>query len=186
MAHEHRRPLLQGRGGPLNWAQVLSIPIFIFAVAATWLLAKGSARRGSDLVRLLQLVQFLLLAAVLVFSVVTKPSSQPHGLMAGVAAMIAVAAMACQYALFRLVIPGAISTAVMTGNLTNTVLSLMDHLLTPRRPLLADNVTRLKKSLRLLFGFLAGCIVAAASISLLGDWAWSIPTILAAVAVAMR
>ena len=136
--------------------------------------------------RLLLLVQFLLLAAVLVFSVDTKPSSQPHGLMAGVAAMIAVAAMACQYALFRLVIPGAISTAVMTGNLTNTVLSLMDHLLTPRRPLLADNVTRLKRSLRLLFGFLAGCIVAAASISLLGDWAWSIPTILAAVAVAMR
>jgi hypothetical protein len=34
--------------------------------------------------------------------------------------------MACQYALLRLAIPGAISTAVMTGNLTNTVLSLMD------------------------------------------------------------
>jgi hypothetical protein len=36
------------RGGPLNWAQVLSIPIFIFAVAATWLLAKrvSQARIG--------------------------------------------------------------------------------------------------------------------------------------------
>src|SRR5450631_825598 len=43
--------------------------------------------------------------------------------------------MACQYALLRLAVPGAISTAVMTGNLANAVLSAMD-LLTDRHPLL--------------------------------------------------
>src|SRR6266852_3440135 len=103
-------------GGPLNLAQVLAIPVFMLALAAAWLIARASDWRGPSLARLLLVVQLLLLAAVLVFSVLTKPSANPHGLMAGIAVMIAVSAMACQFALFRLALPGGISTAVMTGN----------------------------------------------------------------------
>jgi uncharacterized membrane protein YcfT len=98
----------------------------MLALAVVWLIAQASHRRGPSLVRLLLLVQFLLLAAVLIFSVVTKPSTSQHGLMAGIAVMIAVSAMACQYALLRLAIPGAISTAVMTGN-CNTGKSRGNH-----------------------------------------------------------
>jgi uncharacterized membrane protein YoaK (UPF0700 family) len=93
--------------------------------------------------------------------------------------------MAFQYALMRLALPKVVSTAVMTGNLTNTVLSLMD-LLSPRQPLTPVDRERLRSSLNLLIGFLVGCIVAAAAISVLGDWSWSIPTVLAAVAIAVR
>src|SRR5713226_613665 len=171
-------------GGPFHLAQMLAIPVFMLALAGVWLIAQASNRRGPSLARLLLLVQFLLLTGVLIFSVVTKPSANPHGLMAGIAVMIAVSAMACQYALLRLAIPGAISTAVMTGNLTNTVLSLMD-MLSHGRPLMTVDAGRLKRSLHLLFGFLVGCIVAAAAISLLADWAWSLPVALAAVAVAL-
>jgi uncharacterized membrane protein YoaK (UPF0700 family) len=99
--------------------------------------------------------------------------------------MIAVSAMACQYALLRLAIPGAISTAVMTGNLTNTVLSLMD-LLSRRHPLLPVDAGRLRRSLHLLLGFLLGCVVGTAAVTLLGDWAWSLPAALAAVALTVR
>src|ERR1700688_4362405 len=53
------------RGGRVNPAQVLAIPVFVFAVAAIWLLARVSGRRGPSLMRLLLLVQFLLLAGVL-------------------------------------------------------------------------------------------------------------------------
>jgi uncharacterized membrane protein YoaK (UPF0700 family) len=172
------------QGGPFNLAQALAIPAFMLALAVVWLIAQASHRRGASLARLLLLVQFLLLAAVLVFSVVTKPSANPNGLMAGIAVMIAVSAMACQYALLRLAVPGAISTAVMTGNLTNTVHSLMD-MLSNKRPLMTVDAGRLKRSLYLLFGFLVGCIVAAAAISLMADWAWSLPVALAAVAVAL-
>src|SRR5882724_941834 len=172
-------------GGPFNPAQILAIPVFMLAVATVWLIAQASDRRGPSLARLLLLVQFLLLAAVLIFSVITRPSADPQGIAAGVAVMIAVAAMACQYALLRLAIPGAISTAVMTGNLTNTVLALMD-LLAKDRALLPADADRLRRSLRLLFGFLLGCVVAACAVALLGDWAWSFPVALAAVAIAMR
>ena len=172
-------------GGPWNLAQALAIPVFILAVAAAWLVARVSSLHGTALTRLLLVIQFLLLGAVLVFCVTAEPSANPHGLMAGIAVMIAVCAMAFQYALLRLALPKAVSTAVMTGNLTNAVLSLME-MLSPQQPLMTVDRGRLKRSLYLLIGFLVGCLVAAAAISMLGDWAWSIPTALAAVAIAVR
>jgi uncharacterized membrane protein YoaK (UPF0700 family) len=119
---------------------------------------------------------------VLVFCVAAAPSSNPHGIPACVAALIAVSAMACQYALLRLALPRAVSTAVMTGNLTNTVLSIMDAL-SRGHPLMSADDGRLKRSLYLLFGFLLGCVVAATAISTMGEWAWSLPVVLAAAAV---
>ncbi|WP_024516527.1 DUF1275 family protein [Bradyrhizobium sp. Tv2a-2] len=170
------------RGGAMNPAQLLAIPVFMGALAVVWLIARRSNRNGPALVRLLLLVQFLLLAAVLVLCVATKPSSNPHGVLAGVAALIAVSAMACQYALLRLAMPRAISTAVMTGNLTNTVLSIMDAL-SNGHPLMSADDGRLRRSLHLLFGFLLGCMIAAMAISTMGDWAWSLPAVLAGAAV---
>jgi uncharacterized membrane protein YoaK (UPF0700 family) len=173
------------RGGPMNLAQVLAIPVFFLAVAATWLIARASGRRGPSLARLLLLIQFLLLSCVLIFRVITEPSANPHGFMAGIAAMIAVSAMACQFALLRLALPVAPSTVVVTGNLTNTVLSLLD---TQSRiqPLMAGATERLRGSLHLLIGFVGGCVVAAVAVSLLGDCTWAFPVALAGVAVALR
>src|SRR6516165_11733990 len=81
-------------GEPLRWAQAAAIPIFMLAVAAVWLIARYSARQSSGLVRLLLIVQFVLLATVLVIGVWARPSNQPRGLIAGLAAMFAVGAMA--------------------------------------------------------------------------------------------
>lgn len=47
-----------------------------------WQIAKASGTRGTDLMRPLLLIQFLLITCLLVFSVITKPSAEPHGLMA--------------------------------------------------------------------------------------------------------
>jgi uncharacterized membrane protein YoaK (UPF0700 family) len=173
------------RRGRINPPQILAIPVFILAVAAVWVLARASGRRGPGLLRLLLLIQFLLLTCVLIFSVITKPSDNPHGLMAGIAAMMAVSAMACQFALLRLALPVAPSTAVMTGNLTNTVLSLLDRQ-SRTQPLMAGDTERLTGSLHLLIGFFGGCVVAAAAVTYLGDWAWSFPVVLAGVAIALR
>jgi uncharacterized membrane protein YoaK (UPF0700 family) len=173
------------RGGRMNPAQVLAIPVFIIGVAAMWLLARASGRRGPGLARLLLLVQFLLLVGVLIFSAITKPSANPHGLTAVITAMIAVSAMACQFALLRLALPVAPSTAVMTGNLTNTVLSLLDRQ-SRTQPLMAGDTERLTGSLHLLIGFFGGCVVAAAAVTYLGDWAWAFPVVLAGVAIALR
>jgi uncharacterized membrane protein YoaK (UPF0700 family) len=170
-------------GGPFNPAQAIALIVFMLALAVVWLIAQATHRRGPGLARLLLLVQLLLLTAVLIFSVIARPSAEPSGLAAGIVVMIAVSAMACQYALLRLAIPGAISTAVMTGNLTNTVLSLMD-LLAKDSTLLPVDAGRLRRSLHLLIGFLLGCVAAALAVHELEDWSWSLPVVLAGVALA--
>jgi uncharacterized membrane protein YoaK (UPF0700 family) len=172
-------------GGPLVTAQMIAIPVFMLALAAVWWIAQLSDRRGPQLARLLLLVQFALLAAVLIFSVSVKASAHPHGLAAGIIVMVCVCAMACQYALLRLAMPKTVSTAVMTGNLTNAVLALME-LSSARRRLLPGDADRLKQSLYLLGGFLLGCVVAAVAVSALGDWAWTLPVVLAGGALAVR
>ena len=170
------------RGGPWSPAQVLTIPVFVAALAAIWGFARVSGSRGVQLAYQLLIIQFLSLTVVFFVSIWMHPSAHPHGPIAVMTAMIAIFAMASQYAVFRLAIPHAVSTAVMTGNLTNATLSLVDKLST-KFPMLPDDNDRLKQSLRLLIGFFLGCVVAAAAIPLLGDWAWSLPVLLAAVAV---
>ena len=173
------------RHNRVNPAQILAVPVFILAVVATWLIAKASGRRGASLMRPLLLIQFLLISCVLIFSAITKPSADPHGLMATIAAMIAVSAMACQFALLRLTLPVAPSTAVMTGNLTNALLGLVE-LRSRTQPLMDSDSRRVMGSLHLLAGFFVGCVVATAALMYIGDWAWSLPAALAAVAVALR
>jgi uncharacterized membrane protein YoaK (UPF0700 family) len=172
------------RHNRVNPAQILAVPVFVLAVAATWLIAKASGRRGKGLTRPLLLTQFLLITCVLIFSAITKPSVNPHGLMATIAAMIAVTAMGCQFALLRLTVPVAPSTAVMTGNLTNAVLGLVD-LSSRTQPLTQIDSSRIRGTVYLLVGFFLGCVAAAAAVTYLGDWAWSCPATLAALAVAL-
>jgi uncharacterized membrane protein YoaK (UPF0700 family) len=171
------------RGGPPNVNQILAVPVFIFAVSGVWLIAKALDTRGAALARPLLLIQFLLLTCVLVLCVAYDSAAHPHGLVPSIAAMIAVSAMACQFSLLRLAVPGAPSTAVMTGNLTKTVLSLLDTL--SERPVEEDARDQLKKTLQLIVPFFCGCLAGAAARSWLGDWAWSLPVVLAGVALTL-
>ena len=173
------------RGGTPNASQVLAVPVFIVAVAVVWLMAKAFVRRGPALLRPLLLLQFLLLSCVLILGVAFNLAANPNGLMASVAAVFATSAMACQFALLRLAVPGAPSTAVMTGNLTNTVLSLLETL-SPNRPLMTRDDERLTRTATLVIGFFGGCVAGATAVSFLGDWSWSLPAVLAGAAVALR
>jgi uncharacterized membrane protein YoaK (UPF0700 family) len=173
------------RGGPPHMAQILAVPVFMVAVGAAWLIAKASHRRGPALVRPLLVVQCLLLAGVLILAVITDSATDQHGLMAGVTAMTAVSAMACQFTLLRLAVTGAPSTAVMTGNVTNTVLAFLDTLFRTE-PLTEGANERLSRTVNVIVGFFAGCVAGATAVGLLGDWAWSLPVVLAAAAVALH
>jgi len=162
------------RGGPPNLTQILAVPVFILAVAGVWLIGKAVNKHGPDLAKPLLLVQFLLLACALIFSISSNPAGNPHGFMAGIMAMIAVSAMACQFALLRLAVPGAPSTAVMTGNFTKTTLALLDSVWR-KEPLMQNAGKQLKETVQPVAGFFAGCLMGAAAVSWLGDWSWALP-----------
>jgi uncharacterized membrane protein YoaK (UPF0700 family) len=171
------------RGGPVNVNQILAVPVFILAVGCVWLIAEALDRRGAALARPLLVIQFLLLACVLIFSVAYDVSAHPRGFMSIIAGMTAVSAMACQFSLLRLAVPGAPSTAVMTGNLTKTVLSLLDTL--SQSPVVEDARVQLRKTLLLIVPFFCGCLAGAAALSWVGDWAWSLPVLLAGISLAL-
>jgi uncharacterized membrane protein YoaK (UPF0700 family) len=168
-------------GGPPRMDQIIAVPVFLVAVAGVWLIARLVDQRGKSLVRVLLLVHLLLLTCVLIYSIINHPDANPRGLVSDVAAMIAVSAMACQWGLLRLGVPGAPSTAVMSGNLAKTVLSLLDSLAESEQG--QDAREQLKRSLELVLPFFAGCLAGAAAVSHLGDWAWSLPVVLAVAAL---
>jgi uncharacterized membrane protein YgaE (UPF0421/DUF939 family) len=53
------------------------------------------------------------------------------------------------------------------------------------QPLMESDSKRLTGALDLLIGFFIGCVLATAALMYVGDWAWSLPALLAAVAVAL-
>jgi len=172
------------RGGPPDLAQILAVPAFILAVAAIWIIAKASERRGRTLSRLLLLLQSLLFGIVLILTVVSKQAANKQDASDIAAPLVAVSAIACQFALLRLTIPEAPSTAVMTGNTTNLVLSLLDTI-SRGEPLTRGARERLNKTIPALVGFFAGCLTGAFAFSWLGNWAWLFPFVASALAVAL-
>jgi len=114
---------------------------------------------------------------VLIVSVITKPGTNPNTLIGTIAAMIAVSAMACQFARLRLTMPVAPTTAVMTGNLTTTFLFLFDASAQSQLLMMRDT-EKLRDTTYLHIGFLAGCLVSAVAIRFLGhEWAWTVPAV---------
>jgi uncharacterized membrane protein YoaK (UPF0700 family) len=171
-------------GSPPKLDQILSVPVFVLAVAGVWFGAQVLNKSGLDLSRPLLLIQLLLLACVLIVAVHYRASVAPNGLVADVTAMIAISAMACQFSLLQLAMPGAPSTAVMTGNLTKAVLAFLETA-SDRQPLMPDSGAQLKGAIRQVLGFFVGCLLGAEAVIWLGDGAWFLPVTMAAIALAV-
>jgi len=158
-------------GGQASATQLLIVPAFVLAVACAWLIAKLSRAHRMQPLRSLLLCQLVLLACVPLLSRLPV-----------IAAVTAACAMGCQFALIRLELPGSPSTAVMTGNVTDAVLALLDTM-TARGPSTRVTSDRLKHSIQVLAGFVGGCVIAGFAVAWLNHGAWALPIALAAAAL---
>ena len=172
------------RGGPPDIALILAVPVFVLAVAGIWAIAKVTKRRGRSLARILLLLQFLLFGLVLILTVVRNPAANQQGVTDIVTPLLAVSAIACQFTLLPLTLPGAPSTSVMTFNTTNIVMSLLDTI-SGGEPVTKGAQERLNRTLPAVVGFFIGCLVGALAFSWFGNWAWSLPFVGSALAVAL-
>ena len=170
-------------GAPTNINQILAIPVFLLAVVGVWFIAQVLDKRGADLVVPLLLIHFALLACVLVLSI-TFGANGPHGWLASIIGMTTISAMACQFALLHLAAPGAPSTAVMTVNLTKTVLFFLDTYWLAK-PLARHAREQLKRTSTLVIGFFAGCVAGAVGLLGLRNWSWLLPVAIAGAALAL-
>jgi uncharacterized membrane protein YoaK (UPF0700 family) len=104
-------------GSDASVSLVISVPVFVVALAATRLLAARLELSGVAPLSPLLLLQFVLICGFLAIAGAADPRVNANTPGMIVAAMFGVSGMAVQNALVRIALPGAPSTAVLTTNI---------------------------------------------------------------------
>jgi uncharacterized membrane protein YoaK (UPF0700 family) len=143
-------------------AFLISVPVFVAVLALTALLAAGLKHRQIPTLLPLLLLQFLLLSAFFAISLAPGERIDPTTARMIFAGMLGVSAMAVQNALVRLSLTGTPSTAVMTTNITNFSIDVVEMLLGHDSGRAERARDRAKRTWPVIVGFLLGCAVGAA------------------------
>lgn len=148
-------------------AKLLALPAFVLAVAAARLLALALERRGVAPLRWLLGVEILLLAAFGLAGFALSPLGSPDGAAAVCVGMLGVAAMGVQNAIGRLGLPHLAATTVMTVNVTQAVIDLVDW---ARGAVATDGPARvrMRRMLPAVLAFAIGALAGAFGVA-----AWS-------------
>lgn len=164
--------------------KLLAFPAFILAVAAARLLAVWLEARQRPAAQALTLLQLLLLLGFMLLGCAATPVGQTDALLPLLAGMTGAAAMGVQNAASRLVWSELAPTTVMTGNVTQLVIDLVDLARASAAP---DTLSRLWKFLWPVLAFGLGAISAAFAYHYAGFYALLGPmAILAAVLLTQR
>jgi len=175
--------VVAGAGAPL--ALMLSVPVFVAALALTRVLAAALERAGVAPLAPLLLLQLALLCAfawICVAAGARVDSNAPAMIVAG---MLGVCAMAVQNALVRIGLAGAPSTAVLTTNITLLTMDLGDMLLGRDAGRIVKARARARHTWPAIAGFLLGCLLGAGCEAALGLRSLLLPAALALIALAM-
>jgi uncharacterized membrane protein YoaK (UPF0700 family) len=173
--------VVAGENAPISY--ILSVPVFIAALAVTTLLAALLGRAGIASLRPLLILQLLLLSGCLLLCVATGARIDPTDAKALLAGMLAVSAMAVQNAIVQVSVKGMPSTAVMTTNVGRFVVDFIAVLSERNRDLAAKSAARAKHTAPAIVGFAVGCGLGAGCEIIIGLWALALPTGLAFLAL---
>ncbi|WP_326939439.1 YoaK family protein [Actimicrobium sp. GrIS 1.19] len=163
-------------------AKLLSLPVFVLAVALSVLLANWLKRRArSALTPLLGVQAGLLLAAALIAMRTGAPVSADD-INAIAIGTTMIAAMGLQNALMRLELGAMPPTTVMTGNVTQATIDVMQLWTTSANASeRAVQRKRLQKMWPSMLAFLLGAASGALGYLLFGFWCLLVPSALCAV-----
>ena len=169
--------VVAGDHAPISY--ILSVPVFVAALALTTLFAALLGRAGLASLRPLLILQFLLLSGCFLLCAASGAPIDPSDGNALIAGMLAVSAMAVQNAIVQVSIKDMPSTAVMTTNVGHFVADFI-AILTERNPdLAAKAAARAKHTAPAIVGFAVGCGLGAGCEIVIGLWALALPTGLA-------
>jgi uncharacterized membrane protein YoaK (UPF0700 family) len=172
-------------GTQMGVGLLLSVPVFVLALALTRLLAARLEAVGLATLRPLLLLQLLLLAGFLALALAAGPHPDPNAAGAIAAGMLGVAAMAVQNALVQLSLRGAPPTAVMTSNLTRFTMDVGQVLLGRDRAEVTQARRRAARTWPAIVGFAAGAAGGAACFAAVGLVSLAVPAGLALLALAL-
>jgi uncharacterized membrane protein YoaK (UPF0700 family) len=155
--------LVQHRPGVL--VKLLALPTFVLLVAAARLWVRRQERLGRAARTALLLAQIVLLGGFLASGLRATPVTDPDAAWAVAAGLLGVAAMAVQNAAARLVFAELAPTTVMTGNVTQAVIDLVDLLCGGAPPAIR---ARFGKMLPAVLAFAVGACGGGLAIANLG------------------
>jgi uncharacterized membrane protein YoaK (UPF0700 family) len=173
--------VVAGENAPI--ASILSVPVFVAALACTSLLAARLGQAGKSSLRLLLLMQLLLLTGFFLLSIASGAHIDLSGGKALLAGMLGVSAMAVQNAIVQVAVKDAPSTAVITTDITRFVKDVIGVLSERNRDQAAKAAARAKRTAPAIVGFAVGCALGAGCEVMAGLWALALPTGLAFVAL---
>jgi len=162
-------------------AKVIALPLFCVVVALVRVLGYALGPQARSPMRVLMWLIFALLLAAAVLAVRLGPFPNGDVWQALVTGMTLVAAMAVQNAAQRLHLGAMPPTTIMTGNVTQAMIDVVDLLrgLPPRHPARR----RLAGMAGNIAGFAIGCAAAALLFVYLKMWCFMLPPLLALMAV---
>jgi uncharacterized membrane protein YoaK (UPF0700 family) len=148
--------------------KLLALPVFVLVVAATRWFILGCETRGSDATRPVLAAQIVFLALFLAAGVAAPPFQSADAPLTILAGMLGVIAMAIQNAASRTVFASLAPTTVMTGNVTQIVIDLVD--MAAARGSSDQARGRLRKMLPAVIAFATGALAGALGYVLSEFW----------------
>jgi uncharacterized membrane protein YoaK (UPF0700 family) len=168
-----------GSSGTL--AKLLALPVFCAAVALVRVLGYVLSGRGSRPKSLMFGLEFALLLVAAILAIRLGPFVNGDTWMALLTGMVLVSAMGIQNALQRLHLGGAPPTTIMTGNVTQAMIDVVDVL--RGGSAVAPVRARLQAIGMNIVGFAAGCAAAAALYVYVHMWCFAVPPVLGLLAL---
>jgi uncharacterized membrane protein YoaK (UPF0700 family) len=155
-------------------AELIAIPVFILVVALMRLVVLSFERRGLSGFRACLVLEILMLAGCMGMGLAASPITDPAALGSIAAAQFGVAAMAIQNAICRVIFPAHPPTTVMTINLTQASVDLVDMNLGV--PGLSDAArVRFWRTAPVIGTFALGVIFGAYGYLFLSFWCLAVP-----------
>lgn len=166
-------------GGEGLATKLLALPVFIAAACATYAVIKRRKARGRSSEVVVLLLQAVLLLVFMVLTDAALPAAHADRPAVMVAGLVGVAAMAVQNVGARVIFSQMAPTTMMTGNVTQIAIDLVDLLAARGR---ADDalVARVIKTWPPVIAFALGAAGGAVGVLLAGAWSLGLAVALVA------
>ncbi|MDR6624426.1 YoaK family protein [Caulobacter segnis] len=156
-------------GGQGLATKLLSLPVFIAAAAATYVMICRRRARGQANEAAVLLAQAVMLAVFMLLTVAALPAENADAPKVMLAGLVGVCAMAVQNVGARVVFSHLAPTTIMTGNVTQIAIDLVD-LLSSKTGLDEALRARIVKTWPPVMAFAVGAIGGAVGVILAGPW----------------
>jgi uncharacterized membrane protein YoaK (UPF0700 family) len=147
--------------------KLLAFPVFIIVVAATRMFLLLCERRRCNATVPLLVGQIVFLSSLMIAGILTSPIANADAPLSILVGMLGVTAMAIQNVASRSVFSAHAPTTVMTGNVTQVVMDMVDI---GFGAAIAPVHERLRKMIPALVGFTIGAIAGGLGVVWFGFW----------------